>query len=148
MEERDFLHEICLTALSVSKAVKFAAVLDKAARLIVGESRRSTQMLSRPGRRIVEDCCLISYAFYLNYLIPITTNERRKRKFGLGHHHHHDHKHTAAIDEGIHFNLLEISNNVKIATTPLTANKDKYLFVYLDSSEPHQEILLNLINTI
>ena len=72
MEERDFLHEICLTALSASKAVKFAAVVDNNAKLIVSQYRKKIQTTSRPNYRI-GDCCLLSYLFYLDHLMPIIT---------------------------------------------------------------------------
>lgn len=138
MEERDFLHEICLTALSASKAVKFAAVVDNKAKLIVGKYRKSIQTTSRPNYN-VGDCCLLSNLFYLVYLMPILTKKERKT-FGLAH--------CYGVEEGVHFDLAEINDNVKIATTPLTKNKDKYLCVYLESSEPHQEIIVTLSNSI
>jgi hypothetical protein len=134
MEERDFLHEICLTALSASKAVKFAAVVDNNAKLIVGEYRKPT---SRPTYRI-GDCCLLSHLFYLVYLMPITKRERSV--FGL--------ESRYRVEEDVHFDLTQINDSVKIALTPLTKSKDKYLCVYLDSSEPHQEIIVTLSNSI
>jgi len=136
MEERDFLHEICLTALSASKAVKFAAVVDNNAKLIVSQYRKNIQTTSRPNYRI-GDCCLLSYLFYLDHLMPIITKRGERRRSGK------DEK-----AERIHFDLTEINDNVKIATTPLTKSKDKYLCVYLDSSEPHEEIIVTLSNSI
>jgi len=133
MEERDFLHEICLTALSAGKAVKFAAVVDKTAKLIVGEYRKNIQTYSKPNYKL-GDCCMISHLFYLDYLIPIIT-KRERRSLGYR-------------VKDVQFNLTEINENVKIATTPLTKSKDKFLCVYLDSSESHQEIIVTLSNSI
>lgn len=138
MEERDFLHEICLTALSAGKAVKFAAVVDKTAKLIVGEYRKNIQTYSKPNYKL-GDCCMISHLFYLDYLIPIIT-KRERRSLVL--------QHCYRVKEDVHFDLTEISENVKIATTPLTKSKDKFLCVYLDSSESHQEIIVTLSNSI
>lgn len=135
MEERDFLHEICLTALSAGKAVKFAAVVDKTAKLIVGEYRKNIQTYSKPNYKS-GDCCMISHLFYLDYLIPIIT-KRERRSLGLEH-----------CYKDVQFDLTEINENVKIATTPLTKSKDKFLCVYLDSSESHQEIIVTLSNSI
>jgi hypothetical protein len=137
MEERDFLHEICLTALSAGKAVKFAAVVDKTAKLIVGEYRKNIQTYSKPNYKS-GDCCMISHLFYLDYLIPIIT-KRERRSLGL--------EHSYRVKD-VQFDLTEINENVKIATTPLTKSKDKFLCVYLDSSESHQEIIVTLSNSI
>jgi len=144
MEERDFLHEICLTALSASKAVKFAAVVDNNAKLIVSQYRKNIQTTSRPNYRI-GDCCLLSYLFYLDHLMPIITKRGERRGSGLGEHYYPGEDEKA---ERIHFDLTEINDNVKIAITPLTKSKDKYLCVYLDSSEPHEEIIVTLSNSI
>jgi hypothetical protein len=40
MEEEDFLHDICLTVLFSSRAVRFAAILDASGKLIVGKYRK------------------------------------------------------------------------------------------------------------
>jgi hypothetical protein len=55
MEEEDFLHEICLTALFSRRAVRFAAVHDPSGKLIVGKYRKGIQNASRPS---------ISYHYY------------------------------------------------------------------------------------
>jgi hypothetical protein len=144
MEERDFLHEICLTALSASKAIKFAAVIDNNAKLIVSQYRKNIQTTSRPNYRL-GDYCLLSYLFYLDHLMPIITKRGERRRSGLEEGHYPG-KHEKA--ECIHFDLTEINDNVKIATTPLTKSEDKYLCVYLDSSEPHEEIIVTLSNSI
>jgi hypothetical protein len=82
---------------------------------------------------------MISHLFYLDYLMPIIT-KREKRWLGL--------EHCYRVKEDVQFDLTEINENVKIATTPLTKSKDKFLCVYLDSSESHQEIIVILSNSI
>jgi hypothetical protein len=131
MEERDFLHEICLTALYTSKDVSFAAVIDDTGKLIVGENKKGFQITTKPSP--VTDDCHMSYLFYLDYLVPAVT----KRRF-----------YSEDSIEEIYFELTEITNDVKIAITPLTQSKDKYLCVYLASSASYQEIIMKLRNTI
>ncbi len=48
MEERDFLYEMCLAALCMSREVKFAAVIDNNGKLIVGKYRKKIQ--NKPAR--------------------------------------------------------------------------------------------------
>ena len=83
MEERDFLHEICLTALSASKAVKFAPVVDNNAKLIVSQYRKNIQTTSRPNYRI-GDCCLLSVSFLLGPLDAYYNKKGRKKKVWIG----------------------------------------------------------------
>jgi hypothetical protein len=47
-----------------------------------------------------------------------------------------------------HVELAEIHGILKIAITPLTANNDRYLCIYLESTSPNQEIIAKIGNTI
>ena len=137
MEERDFLQEICLTCLSTSKAARFAAVVDNNAKLIVGQYRKPN---SRPSYKI-GDCCMLSHLFYLDYLRPIIT--KRDRRSNL-----QRYRYNTGKVEDVHFDLTQINDNVKIAITPLTSRRDRFLCVYFDSSESHQKVIVTLSNSI
>ncbi|MDQ3869822.1 MAG: hypothetical protein M3250_09755, partial [Thermoproteota archaeon] len=96
MEERDFLHEICLTVLCVSKDVKFAGVVDSNGKLLMGEYRKNIQ-----GPLVKSDSINTqkSNSFFLSYLAPAV----KGRNFDL--------------EQGkVHFKLTEF-DNVKLATT-------------------------------
>lgn len=128
MEERDFLHEICLTVLCVSKDVKFAGVVDSNGKLLMGEYRKNIQ-----GPLVKSDSINIqkSNSFFLSYLAPAI----KGRNFNL--------------EQGkVHFKLTEF-DNVKLATTSLTNRNDRYLCVYLESlSTSYQEIISKVIESI
>jgi hypothetical protein len=134
MEEKDFLHEICLTILFASRAVKFCAVVDISGKLVVGERRKDIHCISK--QYYATDHYQGSYYFFLNYLIPIMN--KRRRSFD----------NTGGMLEKVHFELLEIDNNTKLAVTPLTENKEMYLCIYLESSAPYHEIISKLSNAI
>jgi hypothetical protein len=75
MQELDFFHEICLTALFSSLAVKFAAILDIHGKLIVGEYRgiqSSSRANFTPDRNYYHAC----YPFYPDYLVPAVVKKR------------------------------------------------------------------------
>ena len=131
MEERDFFCEICLTALYTSKDVRFSAVVDDTGKLIVAENKKGFQKTTKPNS--MTDDCQTSYLFYLDYLLPAI----RERRFYL-----------EDRVEKIYFELKEINNDVKIAVTPLTQSKDKYLCVYIESSTSYQEIIMKLNSNI
>ena len=70
LEELDFLHEVCLTALLSNRVVKFAAVLDNDEKLLVGEYRKGIQSSWRADfifdNNYHHDP---SYLFYLDYVV-------------------------------------------------------------------------------
>jgi hypothetical protein len=144
LEELDFLHEVCLTALFSNKVVKFAAVLDNNGKLIVGEFRKGIQSSWRADFIVDNNYNHDpSYLFYLDYVVAAM----KKRRL--------DHPCRADCTEEeqrqqqeIHFEITEIENNVRLAMAPLTETNDKYLCIYLESSAPYQEIISKLRNAI
>ena len=139
MEELDFLHEACLTALFSNRFVKFAAVLDNNGKLIVGESRKGIQ--SSWLVELISDNDYhrhdSSYIFHLDYLVPAIKKIEFRSPYSIK---------KEQQQEEIHFEIIVIYNNVRLAITQLNERKDKYLCIYVESS--NQEILSQLRNTI
>lgn len=113
MEERAFLCKICLAAISSSKYVSFAAVVDIEGKLIVAKFRditsKQSNLISRYPR---------SYLFYLNYLVPAI-----KKHFSS----------NSNDNSKLQFQSIEIIDNTKIATIRLPKSNDKYLCVCLET---------------
>jgi hypothetical protein len=134
LEELDFLHEVCLTALFSNRVVKFAAVLDNNGKLLVGEYRNgSWQADFVSDNNYHHDP---SYLFYLDYLVPAI---KKRRLCCSG----YTEKQQRQQQE-IHFEITELDDNVRLAMAPLTERNDKYLCIYLESSATYQEILSKL----
>jgi hypothetical protein len=128
MEEHDFLHEICLIVLCVSKDVKYAGVVDSNGKLLVGEFRKNVQSpLVKSNSIDIQK----SNSFFLSYLAPAIKGRNFDSEPGK-----------------IHFKLTEF-DNVKLAITSLTNRNDRYLCVYLESlSTSYQEIISKVIESI
>jgi hypothetical protein len=134
LEELDFLHEVCLTALFSNRVVKFAAVLDNNGKLLVGEYRKgSLQADFISDNNYHHDP---SYLFYLDYLVPAI---KKRRLCCAGYTEEQQRQ-----QQEIHFEITELHDNVRLAMAPLTERNDKYLCIYLESSAPYQEILSKL----
>ncbi|MDQ6865924.1 MAG: hypothetical protein M3044_19105 [Thermoproteota archaeon] len=134
MEELDFLHEVCLTALFSNRVVKFAGVLDNNGKLLVGEYRKgSWQADLISDNNYHHDP---SYLFYLDYLVPAI---KKRRLCCAGYTEEQQRQ-----QQEIHFEITELHDNVRLAMAPLTERNDKYLCIYLESSAPYQEILSKL----
>ena len=128
MEEHDFLHEICLIVLCVSKDVKFAGVVDSNGKLLMGEYRKNIQ-----GSLVKSDSINTqkSNSFFLSYLAPAIKVRNFDSEPGK-----------------VHFKLTEF-DNVKLATMSLTNRNDRYLCVYLESSSTsYQEVISKVIESI
>ena len=115
---RDYLRKICFIALSSNADISFAAVVDDDGKLIVGQSRRGNMVTGRKNP-FVNTHYPVSNLFYLNYLIPtikkgIITAE----------------VHLQDNSTKMQFELTHIADDNKIAISPLTGSKGKYLCVY------------------
>jgi hypothetical protein len=161
LEEYDFLTDMCLIALHMSKEVKFAAVIDNNGKLVAGKYRKedhtnnkrtkSRLLLSAREKgdghnnnnnvsSSITFCHYnTNYLFYANYL----TAAVKKIKTGIKYSDYREKEESVH-----HVELAEIHSILKIAITPLTANNDRYLCIYLESSSPNQEIIAKIGNTI
>ena len=143
LEELDFLHEVCLTALFSNRLVKFTSIVDYKGKLIIGEYRKGIQNYWRTDFISDDDYHRhdSSYLFHLDHLVPVI----KKIRFCCP---DTTKKEQQQQEEEIHFEIIEIDNNVRLAVAPLNERKDKYLCVYVESSAPSREIITKLRNAI
>ena len=145
MEECDFLDDICLTVLSASKDISCAAVVDINGKLIVGKYRKIdrkliTNSIASSRSQYHQTSC---YLFYIDYLVSAIRRsyfERRRTSEGV----------DTAENMEVNFDVIDINNKIKLAITPLTQSKDKFLCVYFESpfAESYQEIIMKISNMI
>ncbi len=150
MEEADFFHEICLISLYASRAVKFAAVVDSKGKLILAKFKKfhirshRAHLLSAPkiqqqNQTLLPQSC---YSFCYEHLMP-TLKDITSRSY------------RGQYSNKAHFEITEIDKNIslKLAVTPLTESRDKYLCLYLELPpemhiDGHQQIISKLSNVI
>ena len=147
MEECDFLDDICLTVLSASKEVSFAAVVDTNGKLIAGKyrkkvDRRLIATISIPDSIDQSHQTTSCYLFYLGYLLTAI----RQFYFESSCKREEEAKNIKEVN----FDVIDVNNKIKLAITPLTQCKDKFLCVYLESpvAKSYQEIIMKINNTI
>ena len=154
MEEADFFHEICLISLYASRAVKFAAVVDSKGKLILAKfkkfhihSHRSSLLSGKipdgsqqqQNQTFFPQSC---HSFYYEHLMP-TLKDITNRSY------------REQYSKKAHFEITEIDKNIglKLAVTPLTESRDKYLCLYLQlppemRTDGHQQIISKLTSAI
>ena len=145
LEEREFLDETCLTALYASKDVSFAAVVDINGKLIIGKSRNRNRKAKLSILSNTHSISLVAavtsrcYTVYFDNLVKAIQRCYFKNKRLRG-----DEK------EEPNFEMIDMDNNLKLAITPLTKAKDKYLCIYFESriSSSIQPIILRINNII
>jgi hypothetical protein len=140
VEECDFLDDICLTVLSASKEVSFAAVVDTNGKLIAGKYRKVDRRLITRSIANSSGQYSTTYLFYSDYLV------RGIQRSYLGSRHIKE----EAWNIEVNFDVIDINDNTKLAITPLNQCKDKYLCVYFESplAQSYQEIIMKINNTI
>jgi len=152
LEEADFFHEICLISLYASRTVKFAAVVDSKGKLILAKFKKfhihsdRASVLSAPKilngsqkQTLLPQSC---HSFCYEHLMP-TLKEMTNRSY------------REQYSNKAHFEITEIDKNIglKLAVTPLTESRDKYLCLYLQlppetRTDGHQQIISKIINVI
>jgi hypothetical protein len=120
-KNRDYLRKICFIALSSNVEISFAAVVDADGKLIVGQSRPSKRIagIRNPSATTHYP---VSSLFYLNYLTPTI-----RRGTSTANVHQQDNS------TKMKFELMHITSNNRIAISPLTWSKGKYLCVYFST---------------
>ena len=140
MHERDFLHEVCISALSVSKEVSFAGIVDSNGKLLLGHEKRNADT---KRRRIL--CYIGNYennvvvSIYFKHLAPMLNEIVKKHFFDMR-------QSTSIYDRGMNkrehtiriykineFYVLDVASNIKLGFVPITETADKFLCVYLES---------------
>jgi hypothetical protein len=118
--------------------VKFAAVLDNHGKLIVAEYGKGIQGYWRTDFKSDNSYHHdASYLFHSDYLVPAI---KKRRVYWP--------ESTEEEQQEIHFEIIKINDNVRLAVASLTEGRDKYLCIYLESSAPSQEIISRLRNAI
>ncbi len=135
--------------LSASKDVSYAAVVDINGKLIVGKYRKKVDRRliittsidnSSSGQYHQTTNC---YLFYADYLVTAIRQSYFESSCKTE-------KQEAKNIKEVNFDVIDINNKVKLAITPLTQRKDKFLCVYFESplAESYQEIIMKIKNTI
>jgi len=139
MHERDFLHEICIGALSVSKKVSFAGIVDSDGKLLLGHEKKNAETNRRRLLCYIHDYeNKVVISLYFKHLAPMLRDIGKKiicdmKSYSpVGDAEMAETKKTIRI-EFAEFYLLDVASNIKLGFIPITKTADKFLCVYLES---------------
>ena len=139
MEERQFLHRLCTTALHIDTSIEFAGVIDSNGKLLVGKSRNIRHNPNFSKRKIT--CpSLNNSRHYGNPLFKDKTLSSNSIKSIVS-------LQSNLIDDETEFKLINLCEDVFLAYIPLNQLYDRFLYIYFRTDGYLEDVLLKLDTT-
>ena len=139
MEERQFLHRLCTTALHVDTSIEFVGVIDSSGKLLVGKSRNIRHNPNFSKRKITCSSFRNSH-YYGNSLFKDKTLSSNNIKSIVS-------LQSNLIDEDAEFRLINLYEDVFLAYIPINELNDRFLYIYFRTDEYLEDVLLKLDTT-
>ena len=141
MEERQFLHRLCTTALHVDTSIEFAGVIDSNGKLLVGKSRNIRYNPNFSKRKITCSSLKISH-HYGHPLFRDKTLSSNNIKSIVS-------IQSSLIDDfdDTEFKLINLGEDVFLAYIPINELYDRFLYIYFRTDEYLDDVLLKLDTT-
>ncbi|CAN5703681.1 hypothetical protein BH23THE1_BH23THE1_28710 [soil metagenome] len=142
MEERQFLHRLCTTALQVDVSIEFVGIIDSNGRLLVGKSRKMRHNPHFSRRKIT--CSPFRNSNH--YGIPLFKDKTLSSN---------NIKSIVSLqsnlidddDDDAEFRLINLCDNVFLAYIPINELYDRFLYIYIRTEEYLEDVLLKLDTT-
>ena len=139
MEERQFLHRLCTTALHVDVSIEFAGIIDSNGKLLVGKSRNIRHNPHFSKRKIT--CSSFRNSnHYGNPLFKDKTLSSNNIKSIVS-------LQSNLIDDDAEFRLINLYEDVFLAYIPINELNDRFLYIYFRTDEYLEDVLLKLDTT-
>ena len=140
MEERQFLHRLCTTALHVDVSIEFAGIIDSNGKLLVGKSRNIRHNPHFSKRKIT--CSSFRNSnHYGNPLFKDKTLSSNNIKSIVSL------QSNLIDDEDAEFRLINLYEDVFLAYIPINELNDRFLYIYFRTDEYLEDVLLKLDTT-
>ena len=140
MEERQFLHRLCTTALHVDASIEFAGIVDSNGKLLIGKSRNLRHNTHFSKRKIICSSFRNSH-HYDNPLFKDKTLSSNNIKSIVS-------LQSNLIDDGdAAFKLINLYEDVFLAYIPINELYDRFLYIYFRTDEYLDDVLLKLDTT-
>lgn len=140
MEERQFLHKLCVNALQVDNSIEFAGVVDSNGKLLVGESRDMFFKNYYYKKRRKNNPCL-------RYSNPYGKAVFKDKAVSVNNIKSIVSLQTNLFDDQTLFNLINLNDDVYLAYIPINELNDKFLYIYFSTGEYLEDVLIRLDST-
>ncbi len=142
MEERQFLHRLCTTALHVDASIEFAGVIDSNGKLLVGKSRNIRHNPHFSKRKIT--CSSFRFRNSHHYGNPVfkdktLSSNNIKSIVSL--------QSNLIDDDDAEFRLINLYEDIFLAYIPINEPNNRFLYIYFRTDEYLEDVLLKLDTT-
>lgn len=125
MEERQFLHKLCINALQVDDSIEFAGVVDSHGKLLVGKSRDIFRYNDYYKKRKNNSCSRYSNSYGKAVFKDKTVSVNNiKNIVSLQ---------SNLFEDQTLFKFINLNNNVFLAYIPINELNDKFLYIYFST---------------
>ena len=136
MEERQFLHNLCVIALQVDKSIEFAGIVDSNGKLLVGRSRsmfcNNNCLRKRRNNTFFKSTNLYDKAVFKDK--PISA-ENIRSIVSLQ---------SNLFEDQTLFKLINLNDDVFLAYIPINELNDKFLYIYFCTGDYLEDVLTQL----
>jgi hypothetical protein len=144
MEERQFLHRLCTTALHVDVSIEFAGIIDSNGKLLVGKSR-NIRHNPHFSKRNITCSSFRNSNHYGNPLFrdkSLSSNNIKSIVSLQSNLIDNDND-----DDDAEFRLINLYEDVFLAYIPINELNDRFLYIYFRTDEYLEDVLLKLDTT-
>ncbi len=139
MEERQFLHKLCINALQVDDSIEFAGVVDSHGKLLVGKSRDIFCYNDYYKKRKNNSCSRYSNSYGKAVFKDKTVSVNNiKNIVSLQ---------SNLFEDQTLFKLINLNNDVFLAYIPINELNDKFLYIYFSTGDYLEDVLIRLDST-
>ena len=140
MEERQFLHRLCTTALRVDASIEFAGIIDCNGKLLVGKSRNIRHNHHFSKRKVTCSSFKNSHHYGRPLFKDKTLSSNNiKSIVSL--------QSNFIDDNDAEFKLINLCEDVFLAYIPINEPYDRFLYIYFRTDEYLDDVLLKLDTT-
>jgi hypothetical protein len=136
MEERKFLHKLCVNALQVDYSIEFAGIVDSNGKLLVGRSRDMFCYNDYYKKRRKDSCLRYSNSYgkevFKDKLVSVNNI---KSIVSLQ---------SNLFEDQTLFKLINLNNDSFIAYIPINEINDKFLYIYFSTGDYLDDVFIRL----
>ncbi len=139
MEERQFLHKLCVNALQVDNSIEFAGIVDSNGKLLVGKSRDMFCYRDYYKKRKSNSCLKYSNSYgKAVFKDKAVSVNNIKSIVSLQ---------SNLFEDQTLFKLINLNDDVFLAYIPINELHDKFLYIYFSTGDYLEDVLIRLDST-
>jgi len=139
MEERKFLHKLCVNALQVDDTIEFAGIVDSNGKLLVGSSRDMFYYSDCYKKRRKNSCLKYSNSYGKAVFRDESVSVNNIKSIVS--------LQSNLFEDQTLFKLINLNDDAFLAYIPINELNDKFLYIYFTTCDYLEDVLIRLDST-